>query len=939
MLRIKKPILLTLLLFVIGIVSAQEIVQNPKLIKGTLDNGLTYYIFPNDFPKGKAVYRLFIKSGSVYETEEQKGLAHFLEHMAFNGTKHFPGNSLIQYLESKGAKFGRDLNAHTSYNETVYKLTLPSNSVAMVDTTLTILADWLDGLLLEEEEIDAERGVIMSEWLSKQRPEAEVNDALLMELMNNSRFSERKVIGDTAVIRNFEYSTLRNYYESWYQPNLAAIAIAGDVDPELVKDMIEKKFSSMTNENPNIPEDYTIPDYEDKNAKVVIHESLKKPELTMIQLVPMSGSVKNEGDYYPYLVRNIINRLIRARFNTLSFDHNDYSNGSVGISDFLNTKGIVLGSVELMPNKIETGISSYISQLEQIMTYGFLPEEIEKVKRAYMSSAERRVKSAQPINSSRYMDELYSDFYKNYVVTTPEEELRLTRKFIDHIDSTTILNTLQELIADKPAHYIYSSFEESSLSDSLKLLHFIDSVRNIKVDPYELEIDVPENLLKNEPKPGHIVHIIDIPEISAKEILLSNGAKLIYKEAVSGKNKVNISAYKKGGRYGLDPADYASSRIAGSVIALSGAGELSRDELSYFLSGNSASMRLLIENTRAGIVGSSSYEDVETMFQLLHLKWTQPRASKEVFDLTKKRLIEEYQNKNITEQTVYYQDLNYLISGKDYVTKELTDTIIDEQVQFDKILPIFNDSFGNADGFNFVIVSDSELEDLIPYINQYIASLPSKKEAKSEYIYFGGKVRTDSTKLIREAGDSERAVVSLVFQHTDLPESKNLFDLKSDMLKDILRVKLLSELRENMGMVYSVSVSSSSRVVPAPLARNMISFTSKPEDYELLISTIKDIINTMSENPDSYERELANVKKNIINDHNVNLQQDSFWSTFIRNTTFNGQHDWKFISNYDDIVNSITGKELSELLLQNFNKDNIIEAILLPKTGEISFTN
>ncbi len=234
MLRIKKPILLTLLLFVIGIVSAQEIVQNPKLIKGTLDNGLTYYIFPNDFPKGKAVYRLFIKSGSVYETEEQKGLAHFLEHMAFNGTKHFPGNSLIQYLESKGAKFGRDLNAHTFYNETVYKLTLPSNSVGMVDTTLTILADWLDGLLLEEEEIDAERGVIMSEWLSKQRPEAEVNDALLMELMNNSRFSERKVIGDTAVIRNFEYSTLRNYYESWYQPNLAAIAIAGDVDPELV---------------------------------------------------------------------------------------------------------------------------------------------------------------------------------------------------------------------------------------------------------------------------------------------------------------------------------------------------------------------------------------------------------------------------------------------------------------------------------------------------------------------------------------------------------------------------------------------------------------------------------------------------------------------------------------------------------------------------------
>ena len=937
--KLKKSLLFTLLLFCVGSIFSQEIVQNPKLVKGVLDNGLTYYILPNDFPKGKAVYRLFIKSGSVYETEGQRGLAHFLEHMAFNGTKNFPENSLIQFLESKGAKFGRDLNAHTSYNETVYKLTLPSNSVGIIDTTLTILADWLDGLLLEEEEIDAERGVIMSEWLSKQRPETEVNDALLMELMNNSRFSERKVIGDTAVIKNFEYSTLRNYYESWYQPNLAAVAVVGDVDPDLVKGMIEEKFSSMTNENPNIPNDYTIPDYNNSDARIVIHESLKKPELTMVQLVPMSGSVRNESDYYPYLIRNIINRLVRARFNALSFDHNDYSKGSVGISDFLNTKGIVLGSLELMPNKIETGISSYISHLGQIKTFGFLTEEIEKVKRAYISSAERRVKSAQPINSSRYMDEIYADFYKDYVVTTPEEELRLTRKFIDRIDSTTILNTLQDLVADKPAHFIYSSFEESTLSDSLKLLHFIDSVRSIKLDPYELEIDIPENLLKNEPKPGHIVHINDIPEISAKELLLSNGVRLIYKEAVSSKNRVNISAYKKGGRYALNPTDYASSRIAGSVIALSGAGDLSRDELSYFLAGNSASMRLLIENTRAGIVGSSSYDDVETMFQLLHLKWTQPRANKDVFDLTKKRLIEEYQNKNVTEQTVYYQDLNYLISGKDYVTMELTDSIIDKDVQFEKVLPIFNESFGNADGFNFVIITDSELEDIIPYINRYIASLPSKKESKSEYIYLGGNVNTNSTKLIRAAGDSERAVVSLVFQQTNLPESKNMFDLKSDMLRDILRVKLLSQLRENMGMVYSVSVSSSSRVIPAPLARNMISFTSKPEDYELLISTIKSIINTMAENPESFERELANVKKNIINDKNVNVQQDSFWSTFIRNTTFNGQHDWYFIADYEDIVNSITVKELSELLIHNFNKNNIIEAVLLPKNREIFLTN
>src|SRR5690554_73148 len=936
---LKKPLLLALVLVWAGFMPAQEILQNSKLVKGKLNNGLTYYIFPNDYPKGEAVYRLFIKSGSIYETDEQQGLAHFLEHMAFNGTRHFPNNELIRFLESKGAKFGRDLNAHTSYNETVYKLTLPSNSVGLVDTTITILADWLDGLLLEDEEVDAERGVIMSEWLSKQRPEAAVNDALLHGLMNNSRFSERKVIGDTAVIQNFQYQTLRDYYEPWYQPSLAAVAVAGDVDPAQVEEMIKEKFGGMTNSNPRAPEHYTIPDYTANEAKVVINEALKKPEVTIIQLVPMMGSVREESDYYPYLLRSLINSLTRNRFNALSFDHDVYAKGSMGISDFLNTKGIAMASVELMPHKIEEGLAAFITHLEQIKRYGFRPEEITRVKKSYLSSRERSATSEQPISSSRYMNELYVDFYKDHVLTTPQEELRLTKKYLDQIDSTTVLQALQKLIAHKPAFHLFSSFEENNLTDSVQLLQFVDSARAVAVTPYELEIDVPSDLLEQEPKPGHVVSKTEIPGIEATELQLSNGVRLIYKEAVSSNNRVNISAYKKGGRYALDPSDYVSGNFSASVIALSGAGDLSRDELSYFLAGNSASVRLLIEDTRAGLVGSSSYDDAETLFQLLHLKWTRPRAERDVFDLTKKRSIESYQNKNITDQTVYYQDLSYLIRGKDYVTQEVTDSIMEEQVQFEKMLPIFNESFGNANGFTFVIVSDAELDDLVPLINRYIGSLPSGGEVKTPYRYSGGDIRTEAAKHIRDAGDSERAVVSLIFQRVDLPKDKNHFDLKSNMLRDVLRVKLLSELREKMGMVYSVGVSSSSRLFPAPLARNSISFSSAPENSELLIETIKEIINTMANNPASFEQELENVKKNMINDMNVQVQQDSYWSTFIRNTTFNELDDWSFIPNFTQVGHETTSEELAALLLQNFNKQSMIEAVLLPKTENHLITN
>ena len=927
----KKPLVLIIIFLFAGTVFAKDIQQHPQLIKGTLKNGLTYYIYPNDYPKGEAVYRLFIKSGSVNETDEQRGLAHFLEHMAFNGTKHFHGNEIVSFLESKGAKFGRDLNAHTSYNETVYKLKLPTTG-GMVDTTLTILADWLDGLLLEEEEIDSERGVIMSEWLSKQKPEAEVSDVLLDELMNNSIFGKRKVIGDTAVIQNFKYKTLRNYYESWYRPGLTAVAVVGDIDPVKVEKMIKSKFSGMKDINRDNPAEHSIPDYARAEARVVINKDLQKPDLTMIQLVPLSEPVRKESEYYPYLQRTLLNRLFRNRLNALSFTNNSYAKGSVGISDFLNTKGILMASVELMPNKIEEGVSLFTSQLSQIYKYGFLPAEIEKVKRAFISSKERAAKSTQPTSSSVLMDEVYADFYKDYIITTPEEEYRLTKKYIDCIDSVSIVDELHQLADPARTHYIFSSFEENSIADSVRLLQFVDSVLNKAIDPYHIEIEVPSQLLEEEPVAGRIVSEKEIPAIKGTELLLSNGIRLIYKESVSAKERISMSAYRKGGLFALDSTDYVNGVFSPNVISLSGAGNFSRDELSYYLAGSSASVRLLIESTRAGMVAGSSSEDIETMFQLLYLKWTQPKADRSVFELAKKRSIENYQSKNITDQTIFFRDLNYLMKGEDYVTREMTDSVMEAQLQFDRMVPLYHQAFGDANGFTFVIISDMGLDKLTPYIERYIASLPaSEGNHETPYRYDGGKIRTTAAQLTRAAGDSERGVVSLIFQYSDIPDDTQRFGLQSDLMSGVLRTKLLAELREKMGMVYSVSVSAGLRKYPAELARNTISFATNPENSRLLIDQVRTILNEMAANPESFVPELENVKLSLINDMAVNVQRDTYWSSYIRNTTFNEENDWDYISNLPDIVRGISAEELSDFLAAYYNEDSMIEAILLPK--------
>jgi predicted Zn-dependent peptidase len=331
---------------------------------------------------------------------------------------------------------------------------------------------------------------------------------------------------------------------------------------------------------------------------------------------------------------------------------------------------------------------------------------------------------------------------------------------------------------------------------------------------------------------------------------------------------------------------------------------------------------------------------VETLFQLMYLKWTQPKVDSSVFEMTKNRSIENYRNKNITEQTVFYRDLNYLMKGEDYVTREITDSIVEEQLHIEKMLPVFHQAFGDANGFTFVIISDMELEALSPYINRYIASLPQSTDGGTKpFVYDGGKACTTATEFIRAAGDSERAAVSMIFQHTDIQDKKNSYDLKSNIMSSVLRMKLLSELREKMGMVYSVNVSSGYRKYPSELARNTISFVSNPDNYVRLITEIKSILKEMSENPHSYDTELENVKLSLINDMAVNVQNDTYWSSFIRNSSFNGNEDWNYISNFRNIVDNITNEELSEFLSRYYNVNNMIEAILLPqKTDNIQIT-
>lgn len=906
------------------------------MVKGTLDNGLTYYIYPNKKPKGEAVYRLFIKSGSLFETEEQRGLAHFLEHMAFNGTKHFPGNELTAFLESKGAKFGTDLNAHTSMNETVYKLQLPSSDPAFVDSTIMILADWAGGLLLDSNEVEGERGVILSEWLLKEGPKYEAQNAFLLELLNNSRYSDRLTIGDTAVIKNFPLEDLRNYYEKWYDPSIMAVAVAGDVDVAKVKKSIKKYFSDMPSSLNGVLPKHPISDYDKVEIKTVSHESLDGVELNVIQLLEQPAAVATEKEYPAYLQRTLLNLLIRARFLERSFSDPAYKDASYSYSRFLNCKGVLMGSVELTPTKIKAGIIDFANASEQMFVHGFTSDEILKVKTMYINKLRHKAESKETNSSSHLINDIYSDFYVGNKIVSVKDEYKLALKYIDAIDSSKFCNQLHELRAPNKTHYLITTFDKAKdeIPSKTTLISIFDSIRTSNIQPYQYAVKVPENLLQKEPVAGRIVNTKHLEEIDADQLTLSNGAVVTFKSSSLSPDDLILSGFKKGGLYSLDSTDYISGLYTRSIVGLSGAGDFSRQELSRFLAGNSARASFMVEKTRVGIGANSNIEDLESLFQLLYLKWTSPRIDSATFEQTKSEAIESYQTRNETPTTLFYKDLSRLLNGDNYTTRTVTDTRLEKELQLNRILPLYKSQFSSATGFEFVIIGDCSLKEIKPYIEKYIGGLPGGIRKSDDYQYTYPKSPVNDTSLIADVGDNAKSTVSLVFQSNKKITGYSKTKLLNDITSEIIQARLLEVLREKMGMIYSVGVQMSETKYPSDLRRTNIRFSCKPDDVNTLIEATLEQLRLMAQHPENLELKLADVKQNQVKEWDLDKQSITYWSSGIRNKLFNNENDWRFLTEFDRIIEQITAESISENIQKELLQTPLIKAVLNPDPNQ-----
>ncbi|WP_131539153.1 M16 family metallopeptidase [Pedobacter nototheniae] len=935
----KKNIKFTLLLALCASLTAintfaQQLIQDPNLLTGKLKNGFTYYIYKSDKAKGNSVLRLFVNAGSLQEDPDQLGLAHFIEHMAFNGTKHYSKNDVIEFLESKGVKFGADLNAHTSFDETVYKISINTKDEKNLEKSIDIMGDWAFGVTFDSHEIDKERGVVIEEWRSKQGAENRLREQYLPVLFNKSRYAERLPIGKVDILKTFKRQRIVDFYEKWYRPDLMSIAVVTDIDPKKVEQYIKAEFTQYQSKSKAPRVYYELPAHRDTLFSIITDKEARSIDLSMFNKIKSFGAIKTEQDYKTQLTKSFFNALAKNRFSRIAQLQNTYNDGGISVSNIVLKNGIVAGSVSLFHDQINEGIAQYLKEAQRIARYGFTSDEVNKFKAEYISIIKRAASAEDKTQPEAYTNDIHDLFYNGSTMLSRAERNKLALKYATEIDSTSLLNFFKSV--NKPGNTVVlltaPEKDAKNLPSVASLKAMFAKAVSAKIAPWTDSLTVPAKLLAKEPTAGKVVKEENIAAVGVTKWTLSNGTTVYLKPTTEKKNYISLSGFRRGGIYALDSTQFVTAQFVKPVTGLSGAGEFSRRALTQYLAGNSASATLVLSTTREGVVGSADWKDAKTMFQLLYLKWNFPNADPVTFEQSKRKSIETLENNKQSPSYAYNKALAELLKGDDDYTSDVSPERINKEVNFNEIIPIFKSRFGSAKDFQFVIVGGFNPDSIKPLVEQYLGGLPTGDyNNKFEY---KGPIATDTAKdVLVYAGAAPKSTVNLFYQSNkvnyDYPEI-----LVQTLLQEVLKVKLRLNLREENSGVYGVGVSISSTSIPAPLIRSRITFGCAPESADFLIKQAQIEVNKVANDPNYFISDLNNIKVQQIDGYKKQADKNLFWSSSLRNQFYFGFKDFSYFNDYESMINKITPAMVSAYAKKYLVETPVIKAVLMPEKSK-----
>lgn len=929
--RMKKcGLLWSAILLSFFVAEAQPLKQDPKLVAGVLKNGFHYYIYPSTGSNQQSAIQLFVNAGSLQEREDQRGLAHFVEHMAFNGSQNFPKNEVVTFLESLGVKFGADLNAHTSFDETVYKISIDSREKENLAKALDIVYDWAFNLSFDSLEIEKERGIIIEEWRTKQGVDARMSDETLPLIFYNSRYADRKPIGTMEVLRNFQRPTIVDFYQSWYRPELMGIAVVTNQDVKETEKIIKKLFSKAKNAK-HAPkrEAYKLKEHQDTLYKVYTDKEASSIDFSYITKLPVAAPLNTKANFLEHMQRRMVNQLIKKRFDRLAQLDNTYKSASMSFSDLLLHNGLSIGGAVLFEDQVELGIGKFLEEKMRLVRYGFSHQEIQDFKVQYQAQLDR-APSDKAVNPGFMLMSMKNNFFNGEVLLDKEYSRELSLSLLANIDSVSLQQHLQAYF--KPGNTVVLLSGPERLMDSLptqeRLAELFAAAEGAKLMPWKDHVEIPRQLLEVEPKAGVVQKKQSVAAIDLHRWTLANGARVHLKKSDGRKAHLQLTAFRKGGVLALDSADYVNALYAKDIIGASGAGVFSRQALTKFLNGNSASAVFVLSQHREGLSASANMKDVQSMFELLHLKWTQPRVDTAVFSNIKKRLLETASAKAHSVTEDYSKAISNAIGADDAANSDVSAARIVKDLQLERIVPVFKERFQSAADFDFVLIGDFDVDSIQPFVEKYIGGLPGTPYQQAQRVPTYSQ--TENQDILLYAGEAEKATVNLFFQTNELrydyPEI-----LMNELMENVFKVKLRKNLREEQSGVYGVSVNVNATSEPMSLLRTHINFTCEPVRKDFLIEQVFVELHKIAQDPSYFQEELDNAKVQMIQAYEKMYNKETFWSAELRNHIYFQFDNWSYFTDYKTMVNGITAEAISKWTQNKVIDARQVKAVLMPE--------
>jgi len=908
----------------------EKIPIGPHVTVGQLDNGFTYYIRENKRPENRAELRLAVNAGSTLEDDDQQGLAHFVEHMAFNGTENFKKHKLIEFMESIGMRFGPGLNAYTSFDETVYMLTIPTESPEVMETAFKILEDWSHALLFENEEIDKERGVIVEEWRIGRGAYARMRDKQFPILLKGSRYAERLPIGKKEIIENFKYKVLKRFYKDWYRPDMMAVLAVGDFDKSRVKELIEKHFSALPKpKKPRPRQIFEIPDHKETLFAIATDKEATGTSVSVHHKHPLR-EMDTVGAYRERVVEGIYNSMLNQRFDELSQKPDPpfiYAYSSRG--SFLRSKEAYTLSASVKEDGIERGLDTLLTESERVSRFGFTESELERQKLQNLRAIERAYAEREKTESYRYVSEYIRHFLTGEPIPGIEYEFELYKRFVPEVTLEEVNTLGKEWLTEENRVIMVSAPEKEGLHipTEEELLAVFDAAGEKEITAY-VDTTPIEPLLADIPEPGNIVAGKTIEEVGITEWEFSNGVRLVLKPTDFKADEILLRAFSPGGTSLATDEDFIPARTAAQVIGSGGLGEFNAINLQKKLSGKVARVRPSISELEEGIFGSASPKDLETMFQLVYLTFTEPRADADIFQALTSQMKAMYKNRSASPMAVFYDTLIKIMTQNHLRARPPTEEIIDE-MNLEKSYAFYKDRFADASDFTFIIVGNFNSETIMPLATRYLGALPSLNRKES-----WRDVGIDSPKgVIKETihkGLEPQSQASIVFTGPFQYDQEHRNAIRC--MCTVLQTRLRETIREDLGGTYSIQAYASYDKIPEQEYSIRINFGTDPERVEELVKVVfKEIekLKTEGVKPD----EINDVKKAEYRTFETGIKNNN-WLLAQLAFKYQQDEDPRALFDYVKTLERITPEVLQKAAQTYLNTDNYIQLILFPEKKE-----